>query len=554
MGQALYRTYRSKKLSEIVGQEHITQALGNALKSGAISHAYLFTGPRGVGKTSIARILAHEINKLPYNDESIHLDIIEIDAASNRRIDEIRDLRDKVHIAPTSAKYKVYIIDEVHMLTREAFNALLKTLEEPPAHVIFILATTEVHKLPETIVSRTQRFAFKPVDLTKVTDHLAHIAKAEKIKIDTDALELIAAHGEGSFRDSISLLDQARSIGKHVTRADIESILGIASTELIQTIITAVASHDASAAAITLQKLYDQGSDPARIAKQISASLRQSILDKKPVLIHAQLFDLLKKLIAVPASGDPRTFLEVILLETALDGTAQAIAAPAAPTPVMPVVPPSSAPSERPKAKAIVAAATTKPATVIGSTSKKVATETVAPEEAPQPTPKKEPTPPPVEDDDAIQTEEITPTSDVTVDATIWPQVLDSIRKKYSTLYSIIKTAEPQFTPGVITLEFGLAFYQKRTNDSKNKQIIADAISALTGESMQIVCALVEGKPKPIAAVDGEVSHTVSSKSVSEPPTDEDGDYYVQQAEKEAASRPISTISNIFGGGELLES
>ncbi|MCA9337865.1 AAA family ATPase, partial [Candidatus Saccharibacteria bacterium] len=142
--QALYRKYRSKSLSDIVGQEHITKTLANALKSGKISHAYLFTGPRGTGKTSIARILAHEINGIPYNDDSPHLDIIEIDAASNRRIDDIRDLRDKVNIAPLSVKYKVYIIDEVHMLTTESFNALLKTLEEPPAHVVFILATTEV--------------------------------------------------------------------------------------------------------------------------------------------------------------------------------------------------------------------------------------------------------------------------------------------------------------------------------------------------------------------------------------------------------------------------
>lgn len=163
MGQALYRKYRSKSLSEIVGQQHIISTLQNALKQGRISHAYLFTGPHGVGKTSIARILAHEVNQLPYSEDTPHIDIIEIDAASNRRIDEIRDLRDKVHIAPTSAKYKVYIIDEVHMLTKEAFNALLKTLEEPPAHVIFILATTEAHKLPETIISRTQQFNFRPI-------------------------------------------------------------------------------------------------------------------------------------------------------------------------------------------------------------------------------------------------------------------------------------------------------------------------------------------------------------------------------------------------------
>ena len=163
MGQALYRKYRSRNLSEIVGQEHITTTLSNALKTGQISHAYLFTGPRGVGKTSVARILAHEINGLEYSEDDIHLDIIEIDAASNRKIDEIRQLRDRVNLAPASAKYKVYIIDEVHMLTREAFNALLKTLEEPPEHVIFILATTEAYKVPETIINRTQQFNFRPI-------------------------------------------------------------------------------------------------------------------------------------------------------------------------------------------------------------------------------------------------------------------------------------------------------------------------------------------------------------------------------------------------------
>ncbi len=151
MSQALYRKYRSLKLKDVLGQDHIVSILQRALDKGKIAHAYLLSGPRGTGKTSVARILAHEINGLPYSDETSHIDIIEIDAASNRRIDEIRNLRDKVHILPTSSKYKVYIIDEVHMLTREAFNALLKTLEEPPEHVIFILATTEAHKLPETI-------------------------------------------------------------------------------------------------------------------------------------------------------------------------------------------------------------------------------------------------------------------------------------------------------------------------------------------------------------------------------------------------------------------
>src|SRR3954469_15580170 len=191
MEQALYRKYRPRGFDDAVGQPHITTTLKNAIKSGKISHAYLLTGPRGVGKTSVARILAHEVNGLPYDDESTHLDIIEIDAASNRRIDEIRDLRDKVYIAPTTGKYKVYIIDEVHMLTTEAFNALLKTLEEPPAHAVFILATTEAHKLPETIISRTQAFSFKPITTADISAHLAKIAAAEGINITPDALDII---------------------------------------------------------------------------------------------------------------------------------------------------------------------------------------------------------------------------------------------------------------------------------------------------------------------------------------------------------------------------
>src|SRR6476620_3167321 len=161
MGKALYRKYRSRALKDVVGQEHVTTLLSNAIKSGKTAHAYLFTGPRGVGKTSIARILAHEINELKYDDESVHLDIIEIDAASNNGVEDIRDLRDRVQITPVSAKKKIYIIDEVHMLSKQAFNALLKTLEEPPEHVVFILATTDIDKVPETIISRTQRHTFR---------------------------------------------------------------------------------------------------------------------------------------------------------------------------------------------------------------------------------------------------------------------------------------------------------------------------------------------------------------------------------------------------------
>jgi DNA polymerase-3 subunit gamma/tau len=314
MGQALYRKYRSKSLSEVVGQDHITKTLQNALKNGKISHAYLFTGPRGVGKTSVARILAHEVNNLPYKSEAIHLDIIEIDAASNRRIDEIRDLRDKVNITPVSAKYKVYIIDEVHMLTREAFNALLKTLEEPPEHCIFILATTEAHKLPETIISRTQRFNFKPIEKQAAAKYLAHLAKQEKIDITSGALEILAQHGGGSFRDSIGMLDQLSSSGQKINEETVRLMLGLPSETSIVTLLKAVAEGESTETLNILEDLREQSASPSLIASSISAALRKQLIEGS---INSWATDLLRALLEVPASAQPYENLEICLLEAA---------------------------------------------------------------------------------------------------------------------------------------------------------------------------------------------------------------------------------------------
>ncbi len=313
MGQALYRKYRSRSFDDVVGQDHIVRTLKNAIKTGRISHAYLFTGPRGVGKTSVARILAHEVNGLTYDDESIHLDIIEIDAASNRRIDEIRDLRERVRIAPTSAKYKVYIIDEVHMLTREAFNALLKTLEEPPAHCIFILATTESHKLPETIISRTQRFEFKPLSSASAAKHLGDIAKREKINVSAEALNLLGEFGNGSFRDSISYLDQLSSLGKRITEDDVRSILGLPALKSVDELLELIASGDSPKLLSSLIRIEEQGVNPTAIAAALSAKLRHQALSSS---ISKSQVHLLKQLSQISTYSRPQEALEIALLDS----------------------------------------------------------------------------------------------------------------------------------------------------------------------------------------------------------------------------------------------
>ena len=325
-GQALYRKYRSKSLDEIVGQQHVTEILKRSLAQGKIAHAYLLTGPRGVGKTSIARILAHEINQLPYNDESTHLDIIEIDAASNNGVDDVRDLRDKVQIAPVSAKRKVYIIDEVHMLSKAAFNALLKTLEEPPEHIVFILATTDLHKVPATIISRTQHFAFRSISRTDLVLQLRAIATAEKLTIDDAALETIAERGGGSFRDSISLLDQLSSFADKDNGIDaplIQSLLGLAGNDAIEQLITAVEQHSPADVIAHLDTFEQAGIQATTLTEQLIRTIRTQLASKP------QLVMLLDSLIDVLRSPQPDLKLLTVLVHAAKPKSATATAAPA---------------------------------------------------------------------------------------------------------------------------------------------------------------------------------------------------------------------------------
>lgn len=312
MSVAFYRKYRSKKLSEIVGQDHITKILDLAIKNNKIAHAYLFSGPRGVGKTSIARILAYEIIKEPYNEKNTHPDIIEIDAASNNGVDNIRQLREQIQVAPFEAKYRIYIIDEVHMLSSSAFNALLKTLEEPPAHAIFILATTEAHKLPATIISRTQHFVFHYIDKQDIVKHLKYIAGQEKINITDDALEIIAERGGGSFRDSISLLDQISSEhSEQITAKTLELALGITNATQIKKLLNAYIVQDVAEITNIIKTVKESGGDLIAFCDQLISQ----------ILIQLSQAPHLAKLLLPLSEAKTSKFIDIEILVAFIDSS-----------------------------------------------------------------------------------------------------------------------------------------------------------------------------------------------------------------------------------------
>lgn len=292
---ALYRQWRPQDFDNLIGQDHVNTTLKNAIATGKVAHAYLFAGPRGTGKTSTAKILAKALNcaegpttnpcnKCPNCERitaGISMDVFEIDAASNRGIDEIRDLREAVKFAPVEGRYKVYIIDEVHMLTAEAFNALLKTLEEPPAHVVFVLATTEPHKIPATIHSRCQRYDFRRIPAADIEKRLAVVAADSGLKIVPEALRLIARHADGGLRDALSILDQCTALGETVVDAEaVRGLLGLIGHEWVWRLTEAMAAHDAAAVLLTLEELLALGKDIRQLLLELAQHGRSLMLYK----------------------------------------------------------------------------------------------------------------------------------------------------------------------------------------------------------------------------------------------------------------------------------
>jgi DNA polymerase III subunit gamma/tau len=470
MGKALYRKYRSRSLSELVGQEHITDTLDRAIKAGRVSHAYLFTGPRGVGKTSVARILAHEINNIPYADTQ-NLDIIEIDAASNRRIDDIRDLREKVHIAPVKLPYKVYIIDEVHMLTGESFNALLKTLEEPPSHVVFILATTEFHKLPATIVSRTQRFSFRPGTPQNMVPHLRKIADAEKISIDDAALELIAEYSDGGFRDANSLLDQLAHISTGtITAADVATTLGLAPKDEIKQLFEAWKSHDAAVVVKSIGNLHDKGVGPSSIVDQLAKEILSQPLDAEPLRLLDALLD-------VPRAYNPS--LKLIATLTANQST------PAKET--------------MRSAPALVAA----PVTIAKVEPPKPKTESSNPTTLAQEKQK------PAAAHDHVKT----------MSTEDWSRVMLIVQKKDPPVFAALKKGQPFIDGDMLIIKFKNSFMAKKLDSANQKAVISECVQTVLG-----IHASIE------MVVDKDTVPAVISDNPH-----------------------ISSITNIMGGGELID-
>jgi DNA polymerase-3 subunit gamma/tau len=522
--QSLYRKWRSRTFAELIGQEHITETLTNALRAGRISHAYLFCGPRGTGKTSTARLLAKAVNcrnlqgAEPCNQcemcvsiqEGRAMDLIEIDAASNRGIDEIRELRDKVGFAPSQGKYKLYILDEVHMLTTEAFNALLKTLEEPPDHAIFVLVTTESHKIPATIISRCQRFDFRRVALRDLVSKLERICREEALEIDPAALELIARSATGSFRDAESLLDQLSAYrNERITLDYVQKLLGLIPAESVGRVIDALLGKDLSAGLGLINQVADDGADLRQFNRELVGYLHGLLLIKagNPGLLNVttellatmttqargcSLGELTRSLRlfgqadqALRNSPQPQLPLELAFVDATSQETAPEVANSSPRVPAQP----TAAGAARP-----VSGGTpqfTNPAIARSRTeSSPFAISSQRPPQA---------EPPAVAFQGVVaapasSTDEVaTPPVELDLESlkTLWVRILGGVGSLSRSLEGVLRDGAPISVEGQeIVLGFPHAFHKERIEDAKNRVLVEKVLTKLTGQECRVRCVL----------------------------------------------------------------
>ncbi len=523
--QALYRKWRPRTFGKVVGQEHVVRTLRNALISERIHHAYLFAGPRGTGKTTLARLLAKAVNCLapedqrPCNEctlcqavnEGRLLDLIEIDAASNTGVDDVRELRERVGFRPNEGRYKVYVIDEVHMLSNAAFNALLKTLEEPPPHAIFVLATTESHKIPATVLSRCQRFDFHRIPVSKIAARLEWVAEQERIQADQQALALIARQATGSLRDAISLLDQLASYDDSgITVAEVHAALGTGDSEIVIQITNALAKGDVAQGLGSINTAVDEGADPRQFARQMVEHLRTLLLlrlgsgvlpphvsdEMRPQLetqaaafsrrALAQAVRLFNQAAAEAKGGwQPQLPLEMAFIEAMLPPESET---------------PSSLPSPSPRRST--------PSSV---SSRPTPTHSASPSPSrPRAKGVREP----------ASTYQVPATGDGPLTPETlrgrWSEFLDALRPRNLSLEALVRSCEPMAVEGdVVVLGFTHKFHRSKVEEEQKKRIVENVLSELFGQQYRVRCVLSNQPQTASLPPQRSTQKTAGSEAVS---------------------------------------
>ena len=575
----LYRKYRPQKLEEVVGQEHIKQALSNAITLGKISHAYLFTGPRGTGKTSTARILAKSLNCVegptvnPCGKcascvditNTVPIDVIEIDAASNRKVEDAQNILEKIQYVPVNGKYKIYIIDEVHMLTNTAFNALLKTLEEPPKNVVFILATTESHKVLDTIKSRCQRFDFRRITTDDIAKHLRYISDKENIKISDGALYSIAKNSAGGMRDSIALLDQVSILGesKEITEDDINNLLGRISFDVLNEMAQYIIDSDSINAVKILEKVYNSGNEPVQILSNLMYYFKNLLIVKncdskttveltnlneaqikelekqKEVVETHQIVFLIEKIAdyikEIKTTVNQQMWLEVALIDLSnltnntklieLQTRLQALE--------------SGTVTQTPQRKIITPAQ---------SVQKPVVPQPIQPQSISRPVENSQPKPEtkPAQNTVEEKAEEFTPMPkakklDPSTDIrSLWGELLSHI--KSPSTHALLKLANPvKIAPDEVVITFKQSIFVKQASEGQKKIAIMEAADEMFGQKNTVVNIrtplesdvdlgkIVPAKPKP--------QPTVAPKTLAEPKS-EVSEEEIETANEEIQAKP----------------
>jgi DNA polymerase-3 subunit gamma/tau len=520
--QALYRKWRPQTFDQIVGQEHVVRTLRNALSSGRVHHAYLFTGPRGTGKTSTARLLAKAVNCLapeedrPCNEcricvavnEGRLLDLIEIDAASHTGVDDVRELRERVGFRPNEARYKVYVVDEVHMLSNAAFNALLKTLEEPPQHAIFVLATTEPHKILPTVLSRCQRLDFRRISVRAMVDRLRWLAEQEGIQAEMQALELIARQATGSMRDAESLLETLASYNHMGITVDaMRAALGIGASEVVMQITDALATQDVSAGLGVINAALDEGTDPRQLARQIVEHLRALLLirmESGVVLPHI-LDESLPGLKEQAAAFTRRELVAAVHLFNRAAREARGGWQPQLPLEmafVEALLPPGCSGDNENQPPPRVGHASPARRRTAESGSEGTSTgaaqhtrPTAAPTRDEQAGVVGEPAAQQGEVHESAATYRFESASDVPLSlATVvehWPDFLNALRPQDLKLEALMRSCEPvRVETDVVVLSFAHNFHRNKVEEDRQRCLVEEALSALFGQRLRVRCVM----------------------------------------------------------------